>query len=102
MSEFEGRSPGQAADHAAGLVAAANLRAIVAMSLAMASFACGDTLMKLASSSLPTSELLFIRGGLIFIVSLAVAVVSGALREVRHTFERAMAGRVVGRSVVKL
>jgi drug/metabolite transporter (DMT)-like permease len=76
--------------------AAGNLRAIVAISLAMASFSCGDTLMKLASTSLPTSELLFVRGAVIFVVSLSVAFVTGALRELRHAFERPMVGRVVG------
>lgn len=96
MSEPEGRGSLPAADDGGGTVAAANLRAIVAMSLAMASFACGDTLMKLASASLPTSQLLFIRGGIVFAVSLGVAFVSGALRELRHVYERAMVGRVVG------
>jgi len=62
----------------------------------MASFACGDTLMKLASTSLPTSQLLFIRGSIVFAVSLGVAFFTGALRELRHVFERAMIGRVVG------
>jgi drug/metabolite transporter (DMT)-like permease len=83
------------ADGAAGL-AAANLRAIVAMSLAMASFSVGDTLMKLSSASLPTSQLLFMRGGIVFAVSLSVAFLTGALRELRHVVERAMIGRVVG------
>ena len=76
--------------------AANNLRAITAITLAMASFACGDTLMKLASASLPTSQLIFIRGVMIFIVSLSIAFFTGALRELRHVFERAMVGRVVG------
>ncbi len=97
VSEPEGRGPRQAPDEGAGaLAAAANVRAIVAMSLAMASFACGDTLMKLASTSLPTSQLLFIRGALIFMVSLGVAIYTGAMRELRHALERAMAGRIVG------
>lgn len=96
MNEPEGRSLRPAVDDGGATVAAANLRAIVAMSLAMGSFACGDTLMKLASTSLPTSQLLFIRGAIIFVVSLSVAFVTGALRELRHVFERAMAGRMVG------
>ena len=96
MSEPGGRDPRQAPDDGTGALAAANIRAIVAMSLAMASFACGDTLMKLASTGLPTSQLLFIRGGLIFLVSLSIAFYTGALRELRHVLERAMAGRIVG------
>lgn len=95
MSEPEGRGTRPAADDV-GTAAAGNVRAMIAMSLAMAFFACGDTLMKLASTSLPTSELLFIRGGIISLISLSIAFVTGALREVRHIFERAMAGRIIG------
>jgi len=97
VGEPEGRGPGHAPGKASSApVAANNLRAITAITLAMASFACGDTLMKLASASLPTSQLLFIRGGIIFTVSLSIAFFTGALREIRHVFERAMVGRVVG------
>lgn len=97
MDEPAGRGPSQASgERTAALTAANNLRAITAISLAMASFACGDTLMKLASTSLPTSQLLFIRGSIVFAVSLGVAFFTGALRELRHVFERAMIGRVVG------
>lgn len=99
MSEAGGRGSDATARESAdsaGAIAAANLRSIVAMSLAMASFACGDTLMKLASTSLPTSQLLFLRGIVVFAISLGIASYTGALRELRHAFERAMAGRVVG------
>jgi drug/metabolite transporter (DMT)-like permease len=97
VDEPAGRGPGQSSgERASALTAANNLRAIVAISLAMASFACGDTLMKLASTSLPTSQLLFIRGSIVFAVSLGFAFFTGALRELRHVFERAMVGRVVG------
>lgn len=96
MSEPERHGPRPAADDGGAAIAAANLKAILAMSLAMGSFAFGDTLMKLASTSLPTSELLFIRGSIVFTISLSVAFVSGALRELHHIFERAMAGRIVG------
>jgi drug/metabolite transporter (DMT)-like permease len=97
VDERAGRGPGQASgERISALAAANNLRAITAITLAMASFACGDTLMKLASTSLPTSQLLFIRGGIVFSVSLSLAFLTGALRELRHVFERAMIGRVVG------
>ena len=97
MDEPAGRGPGQASgERKAALAAANNIRAITAISLAMASFACGDTLMKLASTSLPTSQLLFIRGAIIFTFSLSAAFYMGALHELRHVFERAMAGRIVG------
>lgn len=96
MSEPEGHGAQSARGGIHAAAAADNLKAIAAISLAMASFACGDTLMKLASTSLPTSELLFIRGTVVFGVSLGVAFFTAALRELRHVFERAMAGRVVG------
>jgi len=96
VSEPEGYGARAAQGDARGAASAGNLRAIVAISLAMASFACGDTLMKLASTSLPTSELLFIRGTVVFSVSFGVAFFTAALRELRHAFERAMAGRIVG------
>jgi drug/metabolite transporter (DMT)-like permease len=97
VGEPGGRAPDQASgDRSAAPAGANNLKAITAITLAMASFACGDTLMKLASASLPTSQLLFIRGGIIFMVSLSVAFFTGALRELRHVLERAMAGRIVG------
>jgi drug/metabolite transporter (DMT)-like permease len=97
VDEPAGRGPGRApGERTSALAAANNLRAITAISLAMASFACGDTLMKLASTSLPTSQLLFIRGSIVFTVSFGFAFFTGALRELRHVFERAMVGRVVG------
>ncbi len=96
MSEPEGYGARPAPGDARAAAAAGNLKAIVAISLAMAAFACGDTLMKLASTSLPTSELLFIRGSVIFSVSLSVAFFTAALRELRHVFERPMAGRIAG------
>lgn len=96
MSDPEGRGPGQADDGTGAAVAAANVTAISAIVFAMASFACGDTLMKLASTSLPTSELLFIRGGVITIVATIGAIVTGAIRELRHVWHRPLAMRIVG------
>ena len=86
MSEPEGHGAQSARGGIHAAAAADNLKAIAAISLAMASFACGDTLMKLASTSLPTSELLFIRGTVVFGVSLGVAFFTAALRELRHVF----------------
>lgn len=96
MSEPAGRGPGQAGGGMGAATAAANLKAILAITAAMASFGCGDTLMKLASTSLPTSELLFIRGSIITIVALIGATITGALRELRHVWHRPLALRVVG------
>ena len=80
----------------AARIAAANLKGIIAMSAAMASFACGDTLMKLASASLPTSELLFIRGMCVTMASIAAALAMGAFTELRAAMSGAMALRAGG------
>ena len=80
----------------AARIAAANLKGIIAMSAAMASFACGDTLMKLASATLPTSELLFIRGLCVTTASIAAALAMGAFTELRAAMSRAMALRAGG------
>ena len=80
----------------AARIAAANLKGIIAMSAAMASFACGDTLMKLAATSLPTSELLFIRGLCVTVVSVAAGLVLGAFTELKAAMSRVMALRAAG------
>jgi drug/metabolite transporter (DMT)-like permease len=80
----------------AARIAAANLKGIVAMSAAMGSFACGDTIMKLTSAALPTSELLFIRGLCVTTVSIAAAFAVGAFTELRAAMSRAMALRAGG------
>ena len=80
----------------AARIAAANLKGIVAMSAAMASFACGDTLMKIVSAALPTSELLFIRGLCVTTASIAAALAMGAFTELRAAMSGAMALRAGG------
>jgi drug/metabolite transporter (DMT)-like permease len=80
----------------AARIAAANLKGIIAMSAAMASFACGDTLMKLAATSLPTSELLFIRGLCVSVVSVAAGLALGAFIEIKAAMSRVMALRAAG------
>ncbi len=80
----------------AARIAAANLKGIFAMSAAMGSFACGDTIMKLASATLPTSELLFIRGLCVTTASIAAALAMGAFTELRAAMSRAMALRAGG------
>jgi drug/metabolite transporter (DMT)-like permease len=66
------------------------------MSAAMASFACGDTLMKLTSTELPTSELLFIRGLVVSSVSATAAFLMGAFYWFRVVLTPAMALRALG------
>jgi drug/metabolite transporter (DMT)-like permease len=87
----------RAAEHVdAARVAAGNLTGIIALTVAMASFACGDTLMKLAAGPLPTSELLFIRGMCVTTVSLIAALWLGAFTEIKAAMSTAMALRAAG------
>jgi drug/metabolite transporter (DMT)-like permease len=77
-------------------IAAENLKGILAMCAAMASFACGDTLMKIAAGNLPTSELLFIRGTVVASVSAVAAYLLGAFCWLRPACTPAMTLRALG------
>ena len=70
-----------------------NLRGIVAMVAACASFACGDTLMKLLSDTVPTSELIFIRGFFVLAGAFAACIWVGAFAVVHRAISGAMAAR---------
>lgn len=59
---------------------AANRRGIAAMSLAMASFVTNDSLVKVVSESLPSAQLIFIRGVFATVLLLIVAQTMGVLR----------------------
>ena len=56
-----------------------NKRGIISMLIAMASFSCGDAIMKLAASSVPTGQLVAMRGSFMLITALAIAIFTGAL-----------------------
>lgn len=96
MGERASDDLGAAGQQEAARIAAANLKGVVAMSIAMAAFAVGDTLMKLAASSLPTSELLFFRGLVVTLVSAAAALMMGAFFELRAALTPVMAVRAIG------
>lgn len=78
--------------------AASNLRGILAIIAACASFACGDTLMKLVAGHLPTSELIFIRGLFVLIGALALCAYLGAFQVLYRAYSLAMAVRAAGDS----
>jgi drug/metabolite transporter (DMT)-like permease len=59
-------------------------------------FCLGDTMMKLASTSLPTSELIFLRGCVGVTLVFIAAVWTGALLRLRQAFCIPMGHRVVG------
>jgi len=73
-----------------------NLRGIVAMSLGMAGFVTNDMLVKLASATLPTGQIIFLRGCMITVIVFAIALVTGALSRMRTVAHPAVAWRTVG------
>jgi drug/metabolite transporter (DMT)-like permease len=73
-----------------------NVRGIVAMVAACALFACGDTFMKLLANSVPTSELIFIRGIFVLMGAFIGCVYLGAFAHVHRALSRAMAVRALG------
>lgn len=72
---------------------AANRRGIAAMSLAMASFVSNDALVKHVSESLPSAQLIFIRGLFATGLLLAAAHGLGATRRLATVFQRTVMGR---------
>ena len=65
-----------------------NRRGIIAMSLSMACFVANDALVKHVSASLPSGQLIFIRGLMATALMLAVAQAMGLLREVPRMAHR--------------
>ncbi len=73
-----------------------NVRGIMFMTAACASFACGDTIMKLAAGKVPTSELLFLRGSFVSVGGLLIAIWLGSLPMLHRALSKAMALRAAG------
>ena len=76
--------------------ATSNVRGILFMTAACASFACGDTIMKLAGSKVPTSELLFLRGIFVTLGGFLLAWWLGALTVLHRALSGATALRAAG------
>lgn len=55
------------------------LRAGVYMVLAMASFVCNDTLIKIVGQSLPVGEIIMLRGGMAMLIIAAICLSMGIL-----------------------
>ena len=64
-----------------GIKHSANLRGILAMVAANAVLSANDACLKLASTALPTGELIFVRNGFATLLAVAVVLATGALRE---------------------
>ncbi len=79
--------------------AAQNLRGILAMVAACASFACGDTIMKLVAGTVPTSELQFIRGLFVLVGAIAACAYLGAFNIFHRALSKMMAVRAGGDTI---
>lgn len=73
-----------------------NTAGILFMLAAMASFSCGDSLMKLSATSIPTGELICLRATLMGLAGVTYAFFSGALRDFWKLFARSMVLRAIG------
>lgn len=67
---------------------AANSRGVLAMSAGMASFVANDALVKHVSESLPSGQLIFLRGLFATVLLLAVLAAMGLLRDIPRVWER--------------
>ncbi len=76
----------------------ANVRGMAAMSLAMAAFLLNDALVKRVSESLPTAQLIFVRGCMATLLLLALSWATGQLRS-RGSIASLVQPRVFQRSV---
>lgn len=73
-----------------------NVRGIFAIMIATFVFCMGDTLMKLGSATLPTGELIFLRGCVAVTLVFIAAVWTGALGRLHQAFVAPMAYRIAG------
>jgi drug/metabolite transporter (DMT)-like permease len=67
---------------------AANRRGVIAMSAGMASFVANDAIVKIVSESLPSGQLIFLRGVFATVLLLAIVAGMGLLREVPRLRDR--------------
>ncbi len=73
-----------------------NLRGILAMTAAMASFVTGDAIIKLAGRELPPGEMMFLRGLFASMATIGLAYATGALRSAYLALTPLMGLRTLG------
>ena len=73
-----------------------NLRGVLAMLAAVASFVASDTMVKYAGQELPVGELIFLRALFASFITLSVAHIAGALKPLRQALTPVMAMRTLG------
>lgn len=78
------------------LGASGNLRGILAMMAGMFGFVTNDMFAKLASETLPTGQIMFIRGVFTIAIIFAIAWASGALAKLRELRRPAVGLRTIG------
>lgn len=98
---IEEGKPGSGGNPAGGIAAAGleqtnNTAGIFAMLVAMGSFACGDSLMKLAATELPTGELVWLRASFMAAAAFLYALLTGAFRKAWRLLAPPMMLRAIG------
>ncbi len=73
-----------------------NMHGILAMLASMAGLILNDMLIKLASDSLPTGEIIFIRGVFSSLLMFGIVMIDGALADLRPAFNKPVFWRTVG------
>jgi len=73
-----------------------NIKGSAYMLLAMASFACGDAVLKFSSSNLPLSQLLIIRGGFAASILAVICVMTKQLSPLSSILEKPFLWRLAG------
>ncbi len=78
------------------LGASGNVRGAVAMTLGMFGFVTNDVFVKLASDTLPTGQIMAIRGAFMIVMILVICWASGVLRQLNELRRPALAWRTFG------
>lgn len=105
MSNGTGDNPGSPNDDAGHRAFAdlnpfaANRRGILSMAGAMACFVANDTVVKLVSASMPTAQLIFLRGVIAIVIVVATVHASGAGARLRDAVAPGVIPRALAESV---
>jgi drug/metabolite transporter (DMT)-like permease len=96
MTEEDKPGTGSEGQQGSAAVPPNNTRGILSMLLAMASFACGDSMMKLSGATVPTGELVFLRGILMLGAVTLIAWAMGAFKHAWRLLTPPMVTRGIG------
>lgn len=79
-----------------------NIRGILAMTVGTAGFVTNDMLVKLASETLPTSQIIFVRGSMTTLIMLVIGFMTNALGKLPQAFRPAVGWRALGEASATL